>query len=163
MLFTVLAYVLVVPVIWLAWAAAHEFAHGRMAKYFKPEAQISYKLYPHVDDELGFQWAYSRWVYKGSYTESQRGWIYFAPRLVDSVGVIGAPLATMLPSPWDTPVTLLLAGGIVDMAYGSIGYKVTSDLRRWTESWNFSLSWARFLGWVVATLSAAITSLLFWG
>jgi hypothetical protein len=154
----VVGLALVVPS-FLIWTLIHEGSHYLMGRAFRETFSVSFKLYPHNDPEYGFLWAAVRWDYFGTdYTGPEDALIALAPRAANVVAVLLTPLAALFESDAARVAWIVLVGGgLVDLAVGSIGSSPHSDLQRVVAGAGAS-PWAlRCLGWGAAILSAALT------
>lgn len=146
-----------------SWAFLHELSHGMAVKKYNKDITVSYKIYPHVEEGLGFVWASVSWIYPPGFklTSNQKGWVSFAPRIIDIIGIlITILLSVILPHSSYKLYALILAGGsIFDLLWGSIGHSSTSDLQRYCKHWGWNVTWTRAIGISIGILSIIISAL----
>lgn len=147
------------------WAFLHELAHATFVKLFVKNASITYKIYPHIEKKIGFVWASISWTYpqSSSLTLNQRGWISFAPRIIDSIGILLTIALDLLitEQSYKLPILILTGGSIFDLLWGSIGYNKNSDLRRYSDYWNWDYKWPRIIGISIGVIVFIVTILFF--
>lgn len=143
------------------WAALHEVMHYLAASSVREVDRVHFKLYPHTDPVAGFRFASVSWYQRGPPLEGRaEAWVYLAPRVPDLVGALLFPLAALFPGWWAYIWALVWLGGLIDGAWGSIGYTPHSDLRRGAQGLGISPWWLRIAGWALFTSSAALGTTL---
>lgn len=153
--------VLIIPCFFL-WSAIHELSHLVVAKLQRDYVvRPSFKLYPHIDEvSQEFRWASISWEYPRDPKLSGKEFaaIMLAPRVLGLIAAIALPFACLLPELWMISSWLTIWGcGLIDLAYGSIGFSANSDLRVAALNLNISPWILRIAGWSVAIVSVAIT------
>lgn len=153
-----------VPAFFL-WSAVHELSHYLAARVFRKVVSVDFKLYPHVDPIAGFRWAAVWWEYEGpEILPVEDAAISVAPRIPALAACLLAPVAAAMPEPWAAALwAVLVGGGIVDQAVGSIGWNRHSDLQRFARGGGHDLWTLRVAGWLTVLGSASTTiALLAW-
>ena len=154
----VIAIVLVVPAFFL-WSAIHELSHYLMARAFRRVTWVSFKIYPHTHQITGFRWASVVWNYEGpDITSREQAAISSAPRIPDLLASIALPIgAWFIEGTWLGVWLVLLGGGLVDLAVGSIGANKYTDLQRCAVGIGVSPWLLRVIGWSVVVVVASVT------
>jgi len=131
-----------------AWAAIHELSHALCARLWQDAHSFRFRLYPHRKGRR-FLWASVTYNIVAVAEEWQLAAKKLAPRLPDVCAAIALPWCAGAPL-W---VSVLVGGGVVDLAVGSIGRSERSDL--WTASWLMGINpwWLRAGGFAVALAS----------
>lgn len=156
----IIATTFAVPVIFLIWAAIHELSHYIVAKKYLNITNVSFFLYPHNDEKLGFVWAKVKWKADRAPTEYEMAHICFAPRIPDFIAVFMFLLWPLMPT--NTLMLIWAAfwiGGLIDLFVGSLGIGQYTDLRRVSNGWDIEPWIFRALG-MSAIFCSLIGSLL---
>lgn len=143
-----------VPAFFL-WAAIHEFSHLLMVQRLEGLVDWEVHLLPGMT-EKGWRWSYIRWVSTRTATDKQQGWISLAPRIPDLIAAVAFPFAALIPNDWLMAfASVLVGGGLVDLANGSVGWSPHSDLQKASRAWGISPWLLRVLGFTAVVASSA--------
>lgn len=120
------------------WTAIHEVSHWLTARKLVNAKLIKMKLIPSYD--LGhFTWAYVRYRAESEPTNEQSARISLAPWWADGVAVLLFPFTALMPGIWGFVAAIVLLGGIIDLAHGSLRrdeftdiHKAASKLKDWS-------------------------------
>lgn len=142
------------PATFFLWAAIHEGAHLLAARIAAPISSASMRLWPYRTDDGSWRWAESRWNWRDVPSLQAIGWVMLAPRLPNALGGMLLPGAATLPETWMVVVwTVVWAGGVADLAVGSMGIGANSDLRRAAIALDLSPWVMRIGGWTLVLIS----------
>jgi hypothetical protein len=162
MLTFILAAVLTAIPAYFIWTALHELAHYLMASRFRETSNVKFKLYPHKDPGQDFVWASVEYTLTSALSPIETTAVMLAPRILGFVALCLLPLSALFPFMWLQAVWMVFWGaGLVDMAWGSIGYTATSDLQRAAKSMRWNPWFLRILGWSLVLVSFAIMIVVF--
>ena len=155
-----LAIILAVPIIFLAWAAIHELSHYLVARKYLNIISVDFFLYPHKSKSLGFVWARVKWLADRIPTNYELANISVAPRIPNLIAAIMFTLWSLMP----TNILMLLwsgfwIGGLIDLFVGSLGINKQSDLQRVSNGWNLE-PWILRVAGMSVVFSSIIISLL---
>jgi tRNA(Ile)-lysidine synthetase-like protein len=108
------------------WAAIHEYSHLRKAKQLVGVQWYKMFLYPHSYNGVWY-WARISYILNRQPNSWELYDICLAPRTPDLWATLLLPFSAIF-GLW--PLTILLAGGAIDMFVGSLGISDASDLKR---------------------------------
>src|SRR5574343_1712300 len=109
------------------WVLIHEFSHIITAKALVGIIYWKIIPYPHRDENGTLWFARCFYYTKTSADKLSQAAIAWAPRIPGAIATILFPVAVYL-SNWE--LTILLAGGMIDMVVGSVGRNPESDLQK---------------------------------
>jgi hypothetical protein len=118
--------------------------------------------YPHMMEGTAPWWQRIRfggvrYLPKRRPTPREDAAISLAPRIPNLIAVVLTPLSALLPGNWAILWLLVWGSGLIDLAYGSIGFSPFSDLRKAAENLEISPWLLRGLGFLFVSLSACWT------
>lgn len=150
-----------VPLFFL-WAAAHELAHYLAVRAFA-SVDAQFYLWPHRHEGRWY-WARVRWTYSGPerLSAQQLAWVFWAPRWADLLAVALLPLGPLMGDWGALAWTVVWAGGLIDLGFGSTGISETHDMRRYARMWELSPWLFRIAGSALIALSVALWALVLW-
>lgn len=145
-----LALALALPT-FIVWATVHELAHLVAAIYVRRGQRLTYwriRPYPHRTP-WGWVWASVDYEFDGLFhpTVGEAVTVFLAPRAPDLLAVLVLPF---VPWPW----AVLVGGGLVDLAVGSLGIGEHTDLRQAARMLDISPWWLRLPGWLAVLAGA---------
>jgi hypothetical protein len=151
------------PLVQILWSYIHETSHALVIKRLRPSAQVTIKPYPHRAADGRWVGGLVRWKgFKNELTPVQLAWVSIAPRIPDLIAcILAAVCAWVLVGHWAYIPVFILLGGVIDLAYGSIGKTERSDLQRVARGWDISPWLLRLSGWSVALLTVTLILLGF--
>lgn len=158
----ILAAILTAIPAYFIWTALHELSHYFVAGRFRQLSNVKFKLYPHKDPGQDFVWASVEYTTSGMLSPIETTAVMLAPRALGLLALILLPLSALFPFMWLQAVWMVFWGaGVVDMAWGSIGYTATSDLQRAAKSMRWNPWFLRILGWSLVLVSVVIMIVVF--
>lgn len=142
-----------------AWILIHEFSHLFMAKKFLHVKEWTIIPYPHIDKGTFF-FARMIWVHtKKNISQKKRAAISLAPRIPNLFAALLLNLAWFLPKQIQWFWIIFCIGGLIDLAYGSIGKSERSDLKKASKALQINPWILRISGFLV-TLSSGLPILI---
>ena len=149
-----------VPAAFLLWGLIHELSHFVGARLTVGASEPRLWLWPHFH-EGKFYWTRIQYRVPRIPTPPETRIVLMAPRLPDLLAAGALPLMPLVGAPlW---AWALLAGGVVDLAVGSMGIGEHTDLRRAARYGMLPLLPTRLLGLAAVAMSVVATLLFAFG
>lgn len=147
---------------WPLWTVLHELSHVVVAASYSKISDVKWYLYPHRDKEGNFFFARVQWSWlEPTLSPMQWASIYSAPRLMNFIAAIIAPLYFLFPAPWCYLWLILWSASLIDLFVGSLGISEKSDLRRTCSVLNIRPWSLRLTGMSIVLASSALSILIF--
>jgi len=133
-----LLYIIIITLSFFLHAYIHELSHLYMTKALVGVNSHRIRLYPHIDEHLGFVWASVYVDRKSEPTKLHAGLIYFAPRIANIIFILLFATISLLSFEISVYIKIIIGASAIDLFIGSLGLSERSDLRMYSKFWSIS-------------------------